>query len=330
MKYSIIIPVYNAEDTLDRCIKSIITQLRDNAEVILIDDGSNDSSYSICLKYQEIYPDNIQVIHQKNNGVSSARNRGLDAAKGEYIIFVDSDDYIEPDFLSAADSIMQDKSFDLIMFAFKKVKNNKMVSRRKLKEIEAYSRKEAVSIIIEMICRKTINNPVAKVYRKSIIDDNKIRFPIGVSIAEDRAFNIKYSLFINSLRITNKVIYNVTVDNENSLSRAIVDPWNEDYKKSENYINNAIITSGISDAEVIKYKEAFKFCECRSVIQVAKLGIKEGIDKKTRLSTIKEECEKINSDHTGYPNLIFCKIISLPVKLKMSLMIDLMARYLLR
>lgn len=95
MKFSFVVPIYNVEQYLDRCIKSILDQTYDDYEVILVDDGSTDSSYSVCEKYACEYP-RIKLYTKVNGGLSDARNFGLDKALGEYIIFVDSDDYIAP------------------------------------------------------------------------------------------------------------------------------------------------------------------------------------------------------------------------------------------
>ena len=93
---SVIVPVYNVEEYLDRCIESIVNQTYKNLEILLIDDGSTDNSYNICDKWAK--KDNrIKVVHKENGGVSSARNVGLDVATGDYIGFVDSDDYISID-----------------------------------------------------------------------------------------------------------------------------------------------------------------------------------------------------------------------------------------
>ena len=96
---SVIVPIYNTEKYLDRCIKSIVNQTYKNLEIILVDDGSPDNCPSICDNWARI-DSRINVIHQKNSGVSAARNAALDLASGEYIGFVDSDDFIEPDMYS--------------------------------------------------------------------------------------------------------------------------------------------------------------------------------------------------------------------------------------
>lgn len=109
---SVIVPVYNAEKYLKRCIDSIIDQNYPAYEILLIDDGSKDSSGKICDAYEkECVP--VKVIHQENAGVSTARNRGIDAAKGEYVTFVDSDDYIEKDHLAELQRLLKSYSADI-------------------------------------------------------------------------------------------------------------------------------------------------------------------------------------------------------------------------
>ena len=98
LKYSIIIPVYNAEATLNKCVDSVLMQQFANVEVILVDDGSKDGSLQICEEYAR-KDSRVTVIHKENGGVSSARNRGLDIAKGTWVTFVDSDDYLGDGFL---------------------------------------------------------------------------------------------------------------------------------------------------------------------------------------------------------------------------------------
>ena len=93
MKISVIIPVYNAESYIGRCIESVQVQTFGDWQMILVDDGSNDNSLAICQKYAEI-DDRIQVMHQENAGAGAARNTGLTKALGEYIVFIDSDDYV--------------------------------------------------------------------------------------------------------------------------------------------------------------------------------------------------------------------------------------------
>jgi len=117
MKLSVIIPIYQAEDTLPRCIDSILQQHVDGLEIILVDDGSSDNSLMLCKEYASQHS-LIKVIHQNNGGLSSARNTGLDNATGEYITFVDADDWISPD--TYAPLLAQIGDSDMLEYAINK------------------------------------------------------------------------------------------------------------------------------------------------------------------------------------------------------------------
>ncbi|EFC70471.1 glycosyltransferase [Prevotella sp. oral taxon 299] len=126
MKLSIIIPVYNTEQTLGRCINSVLQSSLNNFEIILINDGSTDNSANICESYKNSYPQQIQVIHQKNQGLSAARNAGLDISKGQYVTFIDSDDYISKDlYCHLLEQLNVNHNIDLLEYSLvKKAQNN--------------------------------------------------------------------------------------------------------------------------------------------------------------------------------------------------------------
>ena len=126
MKLSIIIPVYNTEQTLGRCINSVLQSSLNNFEIILINDGSTDNSANICESYKNNYPQQIQVIHQKNQGLSAARNAGLDISKGQYVTFIDSDDYISKDlYCHLLEQLNVNHNIDLLEYSLvKEAQNN--------------------------------------------------------------------------------------------------------------------------------------------------------------------------------------------------------------
>ena len=115
MKYSVIIPVYNVEKYIERCLKSVISQNYDDLEIIVVDNGSTDRSGSICDIYANEYA-NISVYHIENHGVGSARNFGLSKAKGEFICFMDADDYLVGNLFSDVESQL-DSQLDLLVFS---------------------------------------------------------------------------------------------------------------------------------------------------------------------------------------------------------------------
>ena len=118
MKFSILVPVYNVEKYLEQCVESLLNQTyKGEYEIILVNDGSTDSSGKICDKYSEEYPEKFKVIHKKNEGLVSARQVGIEAATGEFCLFVDSDDFVEYELLdSVFDIIDEDNKTDIIVF----------------------------------------------------------------------------------------------------------------------------------------------------------------------------------------------------------------------
>lgn len=172
--FSIIVPVYNVEKYLDKCLASILRQTFKNFECIIIDDGSPDNSNAIIDKYVKL-DQRFKVLHQKNMGVSAARNTGLDIAKGDYIIFVDSDDYIADDYLEKLALKIADTDADIVICGF----------------IEAYKDHEKNKVFavesIEVIKQNILADiwpsyPWNKCYKKYLFEN--IRFPVG-KIFED-------------------------------------------------------------------------------------------------------------------------------------------------
>jgi len=124
-KFSVIIPIYNTAQYLHRCIDSIITQGYENLEVILVDDGSTDNSPAICTEYAQ-KDQRIKVIHKQNGGQSAARNDGIAVANGDYILFVDSDDFLQPDTFTTFNKAIQDyPDLDIISSKYRRIENNK-------------------------------------------------------------------------------------------------------------------------------------------------------------------------------------------------------------
>lgn len=115
--YSVIIPVYEARDSLDRCVKSWLAQTEGDLELLLVDDGSTDGSRELCEKWAK-KDARVRVLHQKNAGVSAARNAGIDAARGEHMFFTDSDDYVAPDYLEKMEQCMKASGAELVLCGF--------------------------------------------------------------------------------------------------------------------------------------------------------------------------------------------------------------------
>lgn len=191
---SVIVPVYKVEPYLRRCVDSILAQTYTNLEIILVDDGSPDACGAICDEYAA--KDNrIQVIHQQNRGLSGARNAGLEAATGDYISFIDSDDAVDPRFIELLFSAMQSKNAEIAECARIDVYDNTLPTpKQNAINAESYDAETAFSLLIpNQKFHQTVWN---KLYKKSAI--GQIRFPER-KLHEDEFFTWK--AFLNCSRI---------------------------------------------------------------------------------------------------------------------------------
>lgn len=209
-KISIIVPVYKVESYLARCIDSILAQTYQNFELILVDDGSPDNCGEICDNYAE-KDDRVLVIHKPNGGVSSARNAGVDLATGEYIGFIDSDDYISRDMYSDMIDLLEMNQLDIICCEAFMVKGNKVKGSVGNGLLTIYDKNE---ILKKSLCDFK-NTAWDKVYTRSAIGD--IRFPEG-RLFEDTA--TAYLFFNNCTRVghINKAYY-YYCRNQNSITQ---------------------------------------------------------------------------------------------------------------
>ncbi len=171
---SIIIPVYKVEKYLEKCIQSVINQTYENLQIILVDDGSPDNCGKICDEYAK-KDHRIEVIHKSNGGLSDARNKGLEMAKGEYIGFVDSDDYIEADMYEVLYNLLKQYNADVSICNFYTVSQGKISIKNADNGINEYNR---IEILKEILLDKNIQSYAwNKLYKKELFDE--IKYPIG-------------------------------------------------------------------------------------------------------------------------------------------------------
>lgn len=184
MLVSIIVPIYNAECSLEQCIQSLIRQSYSDFELILVNDGSKDESEEICMRYQRI-DQRILYVKKENGGVSSARNQGLSLAKGEYVTFVDSDDYVEDGFL---ENLMNYSDRDLVLSGFNSSEGISFVPD----EIEVDNENRSVAIPSFVSDPYILYTPWAKLFKKQIIIDANIHFDESLRLYEDTIFVLTY------------------------------------------------------------------------------------------------------------------------------------------
>lgn len=223
---SIIVPVYNCEKYMEACIESILIQSYDNIEVIIIDDGSTDNTYNIIKEY--INKDKrIKYFKQENLGPSIARNRGIEKANGEYLIFIDSDDFIEKIYVEKLVNEIKGKNFDIVCCGYIDKSKYGVV---KLNDfwINKYelNKKEFLSCI----CNGVGGVLWAKIFSKDIIIENKIRMDPKIFMSEDLIFILEYCKYINRIGVINECLYHYNRLNYSSISSNI------DINYLENYV----------------------------------------------------------------------------------------------
>ena len=187
---SIVIPVYNVEKYISRCLKSILKQTFKDYEIILMDDGSKDNSLKIIRKYENKY-DNISVFSQSNSGPAVARNNCIDKTKGQYVMFIDSDDYIDADFIESYINNAADN--DIVIGGFRKVEDGKVIFQRKLKNTE--------------FSKYIVTGPVCHLYKRDLIVNNNIFF-LDTQMSEDVYFNVKLYELNPKIKAIDYVGYN--------------------------------------------------------------------------------------------------------------------------
>lgn len=217
---TIVVPVYNAERFLDKCIRSIQNQTYQDIEIILVNDGSTDDSLIICKTYST-YDPRIIVIDKVNEGVSSARNKGIEAAKGKFCCFIDADDWIEKDHIKKMVDEISDADC-LIQGYVRDTSSNKINCQLVPYE---YNMNDLNNRRIEPLFEEGYIHPCwNKLFKIHIIDKFDIRFNGKVHISEDSLFCLNYLQYCNKLRVSAAVTYHYCVESTNaSLSKKVYD-----------------------------------------------------------------------------------------------------------
>lgn len=291
MKISVVIPVYNAEKYIGRCIDSVLNQSYHNLDIIIINDGSTDISGEICEDYAK-KDMRITVVHQINAGVSSARNVGIENAKGEYICFIDSDDWVESTYIE--DFFYNNlNEVDLCIQGYVVDYESKKPSRNvKFLKSEVCFGKDIYRVFKYAEINYINNSPCWKLFKVGIIKENDLLFDENISYGEDHLFVLNYFLYVNSVRSVLKEGYHyeqkvsdslttVYVNDDklyyyglnsyelrrkNILKFKIIDQWFDDYVEKQLAIHvfdaiasmyhpNALINKENRETKIIEYKD---------------------------------------------------------------------------
>nr|MCR5672081.1 glycosyltransferase [Butyrivibrio sp.] len=246
--FSIILPIYNVEKYLDRCMKSILSQSFSDYEVILVDDGSTDNSPEICDEYAG--GSRIFAVHKENGGLSSARNAGLLKARGEYIFFLDSDDYISEGALETMHAALLDKTPDILKFGFKSQPGGE--DNLSCLSAGRYSVDDIRKAVLPLALKDTGNfilSAWSHIYKRSFLNENRLTFVSEREIgSEDYLFNLQAFLVADSLLNIGEVLYNYDY-REGSLTKRYRKNLPLQYKKLYELMLEAIKESELPASE---------------------------------------------------------------------------------
>ena len=297
MKVSVIVPVYNVESYLDKCLTSLVKQTLQEIEIIVVNDGSKDNSEKIIKKYLKKYPKKIKYIKKNNGGLSSARNEGLKYASGEYIGFVDSDDYVSLNTFNLMYKKAKEKNFDLVVCNLNYVyeTKTKMVSAGLDKDLE---NEDEVKKNIVFLYPAVWN----KLYKKEILDS--LKFKEGIWY-EDVEFNFRVYPRVKSIGYVDKPLIQY-VQRESSISKTID-------KRLFNYLDNfnGLIKYYQDNNLYNKYYSELEYSYVRYLYATFIKQLSYTNDQELFKEGVKEVIKNVQEHFPNYKKNIYLKKISL-------------------
>lgn len=282
IELSVIIPCWNVAPWLPRCLDEVFAALPLKAEIIAVDDGSDDETPEILARYAANHTE-LKVYSQSHLGVSAARNRGLDAARGEFIFFVDPDDGIEPEFFELMLRRIKEKNADYCICAFRMRRDDGSFDDTKLKgEYELFSNDEILNGYISRIIgysfkdvkRFYAKEPLFKrremasvwraCFKREIIENASVKFDESISLYEDAIFNAEYLLYANAMTCVNRALYRVT-ERDTSAMKTIP-------RDTARFARNKLrlLAARIRLNKISRFR-LWEFCEASAVFSVLEL-----------------------------------------------------------
>lgn len=248
MLVSVIIPAYNCENTIADCLSSVIAQSYAEIEIIVVDDGSTDHTSNIVKSYQK--KASIVLLQQENRGPGAARNRGIQIAKGEYLVFIDADDTVDVDYIKSLVHTAKEYQLDFVMCYFYKKKKEK---RKSSDKVEFYQRKPDIfNHVTDMINAGILNSSCCKLYCKRILDQECVYMPEDIEIGEDLQFNLRYIEKVHAMGILHKYLYYYRTENSH-LTKKYRHNLYEYRKKSILMLQNFFRRNQISNDQYIYF-----------------------------------------------------------------------------
>ena len=240
-KVSFVIPVYNADKYIEKCVNSILNQTYGNKEIILVNDGSKDNSLALCERLSCDY-ENITCINQINSGPSSARNTGIEASSGDFLQFVDADDYIDFDMTQQLIKRIRDDNSELVICGYRNIylNNDRQVNKldNNMDISEIFTQKGLAKYFYKFFTIPFVNSLCNKLYKSNVINENGIRFDKSLSLGEDLLFNLGYLKCCDKISIESSCYYNYLHRNSETLS-------NKYY--AEKFENQSLLFNNVRD-----------------------------------------------------------------------------------
>lgn len=305
-KISIIIPIYNAEPFLERCIESVLNQSFSDFELLLINDGSKDNSASICDNYA-LQDTRVKVIHQENAGVSAARNKGLENSLGEWIAFVDSDDWVEKNYLKNLFNAIEE-NVDLIIGGFLEIKDGN-INKKKIENNQKIIQIKDKDLILKKYALFNFSYPVAKLFKSKIIKKNQISFFKIAIMYEDTIFLMNYIKYCHTIKLIKNCDYNYNL-NQESLSSNLHNFYSE-YFIAEKLLKISLdeYELNINDLKNGYYKLGERIGNSTNRAILSMLRKKHSrFEVIKNFKTIDEDCLQLYNHYTN-PSNIFRKVI---------------------
>ena len=240
-KVSVIVPVYNREKALKRCVESILNQDYRDIEVILVDDGSRDSSFEIISEFAE-KDDRVIAVHKENGGVSSTRNKALSLATGDYVQFLDADDWIPFDSTKLLVREMEEKGVEMVIADFYRVVDDKVSRKGSIREGGVLTRNEYADKMMLTPADFYYGVLWNKLYRKEILDKYHITMDENISYCEDVIFNLEYLLHVNNVAVLKAPVYyyvktegslvaqNMSIEKTVKMKTSVISYYNDFYR----------------------------------------------------------------------------------------------------
>ena len=278
-KVSIIVPIYNVEMYIEKCLETLVNQTLKDIEIILVNDGSKDGSAEIAKKYLEKYPEKIIYLEKENGGLSDSRNYGLPHAKGEYIAFLDSDDYVEKNMYEEMYKLAKKENSDMVQCNFYWEYPDK--NKKEIAEVKEYTGKK------EMLEKTRVEAWNKLIKREILVKNPEIRFPKGLRY-EDVEFTYKLVPYVEKVSILNKPFIHY-IQRKNSISNTQNERTKEIFDVLDNvikyYKEKNLYEEYEEQLEYVYVKTVF----CRSLLRMVKIQ-----DKNIKSQLLKRTWENVN------------------------------------